>query len=388
MTRSAALLFGERGFSGTGLRDVIAHSSTPRGSIYHHFAGGKAELAREAVRHAAGTVAGPLGDAARDGDPIATLHAWVDYWRDALARSDFRAGSAVLAVAAEPEEQTGAARRGGGGVRRLGRRLRRHAARRRRPAQEGGAARDAHGVGDRGRGGRVARARRHGGARPGRARARSRDRGRALLGTGRRLALAVDAARDQRLRPLDQDLRPLLRPELRGVGRAGRPAPARARQARGLGVRDGRGRAGRRPDRRARLLAGAEPRVLQPRQRPRRQRAGLVRGPAGRRRGRAAVGPVARLPDAGAARHGRARARAGLRHRADRVPGLGRRRLRQGLGRAVGDGLSRRHRADRAGRDGAPDADLRDARHGARWPTCSGSCATACAPACCSRSTS
>ena len=54
MTRSAALLFGERGFSGTGLRDVIAHSSTPRGSIYHHFAGGKAELAREAVRHAAG----------------------------------------------------------------------------------------------------------------------------------------------------------------------------------------------------------------------------------------------------------------------------------------------------------------------------------------------
>ena len=53
-------------------------------------------------------VAGPVGDAARDGDPIATLHAWLDHWRDALERSDFRAGSAVLAVAAEPEEQTGA----------------------------------------------------------------------------------------------------------------------------------------------------------------------------------------------------------------------------------------------------------------------------------------
>ena len=61
MTRSAALLFGERGFSGTGLRDVIAHSSTPRGSIYHHFAGGKAELAREAVRHAAGDGGRPRG---------------------------------------------------------------------------------------------------------------------------------------------------------------------------------------------------------------------------------------------------------------------------------------------------------------------------------------
>jgi AcrR family transcriptional regulator len=108
MTRSAALLFGERGFSGTGLRDVIAHSSTPRGSIYHHFAGGKAELAREAVRHAADAVAASVADAARGGDPIATLHAWVDYWRDALRESGFRAGSAVLAVAAEPDEQTGA----------------------------------------------------------------------------------------------------------------------------------------------------------------------------------------------------------------------------------------------------------------------------------------
>jgi AcrR family transcriptional regulator len=108
MTRSAALLFGERGFSGTGLRDVIAHSSTPRGSIYHHFAGGKAELAREAVRHAAAEVAAPVDRAARAGDPIAALHAWLEHWRGALEASDFRAGSAVLAVALEPDEQTGA----------------------------------------------------------------------------------------------------------------------------------------------------------------------------------------------------------------------------------------------------------------------------------------
>ena len=108
MARSAAELFGERGFSGTGLRDVIAHSSTPRGSIYHHFAGGKAELAREAVRHAAGVIAGRVADAARDNDPIAMLHAWLDHWRYALERSEFRTGSAVLTVAAKPEEHTSA----------------------------------------------------------------------------------------------------------------------------------------------------------------------------------------------------------------------------------------------------------------------------------------
>jgi AcrR family transcriptional regulator len=106
MIRSAEVLFGERGFSATGLRDVVAHSSTPRGSIYHHVPGGKAELAIAVV--------GRAGDAATtaftgdDGDPVAMLHAYVDGWRRALAESDYRAGSAILAIALEPDEQTGA----------------------------------------------------------------------------------------------------------------------------------------------------------------------------------------------------------------------------------------------------------------------------------------
>ena len=52
----------------------------------------------------------------------------------------------------------------------------------------------------------------------------------------------------------------------------------------------------------------------------------------------------------------------GLRDRPLRLPALRRRRLRQGLGRALGDVLPGRDRADRAG--GAPDADLRDAGDG------------------------
>ena len=49
-----------------------------------------------------------MGDAARGGDPVAALHAWLDHWRGALEHSDFRAGSAVLAIAVEPDEHTGA----------------------------------------------------------------------------------------------------------------------------------------------------------------------------------------------------------------------------------------------------------------------------------------
>ena len=62
MVESAALLFREQGYSGTGFNAVIEHSGAPRGSIYHHFPGGKAELAAETVRYAGGG-----GDADRAG---------------------------------------------------------------------------------------------------------------------------------------------------------------------------------------------------------------------------------------------------------------------------------------------------------------------------------
>jgi AcrR family transcriptional regulator len=106
MIRSAEALFGERGFAATGLREVVAHSATPRGSIYHHMPGGKTELAQAVLERAGDAAAAAFtGD---DGDPVAILHACLDGWRRALAESDYRAGSAILAIALEPDEQTGA----------------------------------------------------------------------------------------------------------------------------------------------------------------------------------------------------------------------------------------------------------------------------------------
>ena len=43
---SAAHLFRIKGFNGTGLSEVLSHSKTPKGSLYHHFPKGKADLAR------------------------------------------------------------------------------------------------------------------------------------------------------------------------------------------------------------------------------------------------------------------------------------------------------------------------------------------------------
>jgi AcrR family transcriptional regulator len=104
MVRSAALLFRERGYSGTAFSDVIAHSGAPRGSIYHHFPGGKAQLAQEAVAWAAAAIAGRLDEAlASERDAAGVLRAFLSPWREVLERSDFRAGCPLVAITVETE---------------------------------------------------------------------------------------------------------------------------------------------------------------------------------------------------------------------------------------------------------------------------------------------
>ncbi len=104
MIASAAALFREQGYSGTGFRDVIEHSGAPRGSIYHHFPGGKAELAESAVRHASDVTAAQIDRAVAAGDAVQAVQLFVAGWRRRLERSDFRAGCPVVAVAVEAHD--------------------------------------------------------------------------------------------------------------------------------------------------------------------------------------------------------------------------------------------------------------------------------------------
>ena len=46
---AAAELFRRQGYNGTGLKQVVAEAEAPFGSLYHHFPGGKQELAEEVV---------------------------------------------------------------------------------------------------------------------------------------------------------------------------------------------------------------------------------------------------------------------------------------------------------------------------------------------------
>src|SRR3989442_4335514 len=104
MVTSAALLIREDGIAGTGFRDVIAHSGAPRGSIYHHFPGGKVQLAEEAVVAARDYVTSFIEAAKGEDDPVAMLRAFLDAFRPVLEPSGFRAGCPVVAVAAEAHD--------------------------------------------------------------------------------------------------------------------------------------------------------------------------------------------------------------------------------------------------------------------------------------------
>ena len=97
MVESAVRLLARRGLQATSFSEVLDLSGAPRGSVYHHFPGGKEELVGSAL-DAAGAIA--IDQLERKaGAPADEVAAWfVHVWREVLVRSNFEAGCAVLAV--------------------------------------------------------------------------------------------------------------------------------------------------------------------------------------------------------------------------------------------------------------------------------------------------
>src|SRR5450755_2832956 len=66
---STAALFMRYGYTGTGLKQIVADANAPFGSLYHHFPGGKQELGVEVI-HRSGAMylelVGGVVDAAPD----------------------------------------------------------------------------------------------------------------------------------------------------------------------------------------------------------------------------------------------------------------------------------------------------------------------------------
>ena len=99
---AAGELLQERGYYGTGLNEILARSGAPRGSLYHHFPGGKDELVIEALRVSGASLGAQLREIlAMATDARSGLRAIFETFRTILHDSDFRKGCPVAAVAQE-----------------------------------------------------------------------------------------------------------------------------------------------------------------------------------------------------------------------------------------------------------------------------------------------
>jgi AcrR family transcriptional regulator len=104
MLDSALLLLRERGAPGVTVDAVLAHSGAPRGSVYHHFPGGRNEIVLQALRLAGDYIAGMVETSVAEGDVLRTVERFVRFWKRALTSTDYRAGCPLVAVAIDSRE--------------------------------------------------------------------------------------------------------------------------------------------------------------------------------------------------------------------------------------------------------------------------------------------
>jgi AcrR family transcriptional regulator len=108
MVQSAAILMREYGVEAMSFSQVVKHSGAPRGSIYHYFPGGKAQLVEEATRWAGDYIATRTAKAMHERGPLAMLDDSERFWGDVLGGTDFGSGCPVVAATLEGERSPAA----------------------------------------------------------------------------------------------------------------------------------------------------------------------------------------------------------------------------------------------------------------------------------------
>ena len=97
MVAGAADLVRMHGVHAAGIRQVVAHADAPRGSVQHHFPGGKDQLIAEAVAWAGRHTEEVL----RRADTAELIPKICGYWRKSLQDKDFLAGCTVFSAAVD-----------------------------------------------------------------------------------------------------------------------------------------------------------------------------------------------------------------------------------------------------------------------------------------------
>lgn len=104
----ATRLFQQRGYHAVGLAEILLLSETPKGSLYHHFPGGKPELAEACIVRMCATSLAALDQAAESGmDIIAFLRKLATESAIWMERTDWRDGSLLAVIGQEQGSDNG-----------------------------------------------------------------------------------------------------------------------------------------------------------------------------------------------------------------------------------------------------------------------------------------
>lgn len=96
---AAVSLMRRTGLTGAGINEIVRESGAPKGSIYHFFPAGKQQIASEALRDYAGTVADFI-DASLRGkrSPAARVKALFDAFADRVEQGNYESSCAAGTV--------------------------------------------------------------------------------------------------------------------------------------------------------------------------------------------------------------------------------------------------------------------------------------------------
>ncbi|MFE4948790.1 TetR/AcrR family transcriptional regulator [Leifsonia sp. NPDC056665] len=97
MVDAAWMLIAERGLEGMSTREVLARTGAPRGSVYHHFPGGRTQLIELALKRSQSWMRDQIMAIPAE-SPEALISGYVGIWRKVLESTAFRAGCAAVGV--------------------------------------------------------------------------------------------------------------------------------------------------------------------------------------------------------------------------------------------------------------------------------------------------
>jgi TetR/AcrR family transcriptional regulator, lmrAB and yxaGH operons repressor len=109
MVQAARQLIREHGYGATALSDVLTLSGAPRGSVYFHFPGGKAQLGMEAAEAHAHEQVEIIDRAAGEASSAGQfIERYIDLGRSGMVASDYGRGCGVAPLVTEGTAQESA----------------------------------------------------------------------------------------------------------------------------------------------------------------------------------------------------------------------------------------------------------------------------------------